>query len=858
MSVDAPRSLRNSSTGRSTSPATESGERLTARGKFFWANGDKLYLRGVTYGTFRPDWGQQPYPDPSVVERDLDEMATHGLNAIRTYTVPPLRILDQAHAKGLRFLVGIPWEQHVTFLDEKKRAERIRNRVQRSVAATRGHPAILGYAIGNEIPAPIVRWHGARRTERFLRELYESAKDADPEALVTYVNYPTTEYLELPFLDFCAFNVFLESEGPLKAYLARLHNLAGDRPVIMAEIGLDSRRHGELGQAAALSWQIQSAFRSGCAGAFIFSWTDEWHRGGFDIEDWDFGLTTRTREPKPALEAVRHAYSRVPVRVAPFSPRASVVVCTYNGAPTIDETLEQISLLNYPDFEIIVVNDGSTDSTERVISRYERNGVRVIHTPNCGLAAARNTGLEAATGEIVAYIDDDAYPDADWLTYIVSVLEDREFAGVGGPNVVPAEDDLPAQCVAHSPGGPTHVLLSDRVAEHIPGCNMAFRRSALESIGGFDPRFRTAGDDVDVCWKLQSRGLKLGFHPGALVWHHRRGSVSTYWKQQVGYGKAEALLEEKWPEKYNAAGHVSWAGRIYGTGLTKALRLRPSRVYQGTWGLAPFQSLYQPRPGSWLSLPLMPEWYLVIAGFAGLSLLGLLWPPLLLTLPLLLLAVGATLAQALSSAVHSDCEYAGGSLWSSVKCRGLILLLHLMQPAARLLGRVRHGLTPWRLRHRMGWDLPIPRSQAIWSEQWNEPSRWLMLLEGALRDQDVRAVRGGDFDRWDVEVRGGLFGGARVLLATEEHGADRQYLRFRVWPKLRKASVVFTLPALGLYIAALTQGAWLAATIMGAAAAFTGYLTIRECGAAQAALGGALRSLETEESDQLAAEEEPA
>jgi hypothetical protein len=158
----------------------------------------------------------------------------------------------------------------------------------------------------------------------------------------------------------------------------------------------------------------------------------------------------------------------------------------------------------------------------------------------------------------------------------------------------------------------------------------------------------------------------------------------------------------------------------------------------------------------------------------------------------------------------------------------------------------------------MGWDLPIPRSQAIWSEQWNEPSRWLMLLEGALRDQDVRAVRGGDFDRWDVEVRGGLFGGARVLLATEEHGADRQYLRFRVWPKLRKASVVFTLPALGLYIAALTQGAWLAATIMGAAAAFTGYLTIRECGAAQAALGGALRSLETEESDQLAAEEEPA
>jgi GT2 family glycosyltransferase len=839
-----PRSLRESPAQRSTPPAPLSGERLTARGKFFWANGDKLYLRGVTYGTFRPDWGEQPYPDPNVVDRDLEEMAAQGLNAIRTYTVPPLRILDQARAKGLRFLVGIPWEQHVTFLDEKRRAERIRRRVHRSVAATRGHPAILGYTIGNEIPAPIVRWHGPRKIESFIRELYESAKDADPEALVTYVNYPTTEYLELPFLDFFAFNVFLESEQPLQAYLARLHNLAGDRPVIMAEIGLDSRRHGELGQAAALSWQIQSAFRSGCAGTFIFSWTDEWYRGGFDIEDWDFGLTTRGREPKPALDAVRAAYSRLPLSIDLLSPRVSVVICTYNGAPTIDETLERVSQLDYPDFEVIVVNDGSTDATERVIRRYQRQGVRAINTPNRGLAAARNTGLKAATGEIVAYIDDDAYPDPDWLTYIVAALSDGEFVGVGGPNIVPADDALLAQCVGHSPGGPAHVLLSDRVAEHIPGCNMAFRKSALECAGGFDPRFRAAGDDVDVCWKIQSRGLKLGFHPGALVWHHRRGSLTTYWKQQVGYGKAEALLEEKWPEKYNSAGHVSWAGRIYGTGLTKALRLRPSRVYQGTWGLAPFQSLYQPGPGSWLSLPLMPEWYLVIAGLAASCLLGLLWSPLLLALPVLLLAVAATLGQALISSVHANCERAGSSVWSSVKCRSLIFLLHLAQPAARLLGRVRQGLTPWRPRHRMGWNLPTPRSHAIWSEQWNEPSRWLVLLERSLGDRDVATVRGGAFDRWDVEVRGGLFGAARALLATEEHGAGRQYMRFRVWPKLRKASVVFTLPAIGLYIVALTQEAWLAAAFIGVGAAFLSYLTLRECGAAQAAFMTGLRGIE--------------
>jgi len=125
--------------------------------------------------------------------------------------------------------------------------------------------------------------------------------------------------------------------------------------------------------------------------------------------------------------------------------------------------------------------------------------------------------------------------------------------------------------VANAPGGPIHVLLSDNVAEHIPGCNMAFRKDRLQAIGGFDPQFRRAGDDVDVCWRLQAKGWTLGFSAPAMVWHHRRNSIRAYLRQQIGYGDAEAMLERKWPEKYNAAGHVSWSGRLYGKGLTRAL-----------------------------------------------------------------------------------------------------------------------------------------------------------------------------------------------------------------------------------------------------------------------------------------------
>ena len=140
---------------------------------------------------------------------------------------------------------------------------------------------------------------------------------------------------------------------------------------------------------------------------------------------------------------------------------------------------------------------------------------------------------------------------------------------------------------------------------------MAFRKKALEEVGGVDPTFRVAGDDVDLCWRFQHRGQTLGFCAAAMVWHHRRNSITGYWKQQRGYGRAEALLESKWPERYNAAGHHTLSGRLYGKGFAHVFGLN-WRVYHGIWGSAPFQSLYQRQPGIVRSLPTMPEWYLSI------------------------------------------------------------------------------------------------------------------------------------------------------------------------------------------------------------------------------------------------------
>ncbi len=812
-------------------------------GKFLYAGNEKLWVKGVTYGTFHPRADGCEFPEEQTVADDFAQMAACGINAVRTYTTPPGWLLDRAQAVGLRVMAGLAWEQHVAFCDDPALIARIDRRIRDGVRICAGHPALLCFAIGNEIPLPIVRWHGRRSIERFLKRLYRIAKAEDPAALVTYVNYPTTEFLQLPFLDFQCFNVYLEERDALADYLARLQSLVGDQPLVLAEIGLDSQRNGVDHQAASLRWQLRVAFEEGCAGSFVFAWTDEWFRGGHDIDDWDFGLTTRRREPKPALRAVRNAYEAVPFGDREDAPRVSVVVCSYNGALTIRDTFEGLARLAYPNYEVIVINDGSKDATADIAEEYD---VRLISTENRGLSSARNMGWQASTGEIVAYIDDDAYPDPHWLDYLVHCFNKYDVVGVGGPNLAPPGDGPIADCVYNAPGGPVHVLLTARVAEHIPGCNMAFRRSALEAVGGFDPCFRTAGDDVDLCWRMQERGWQIGFHAAAMDWHRRRNSLRAYWKQQQGYGKAEALLVEKWPLKYNALGHHGWRGQLYGRGVSRALRFSRSRIYGGPAGSALFQSLYGPPDSLLRALPLMPEWYLIILLLAALTVLGLSWPPLLWCAPLLAGGIAAPVAQAVMSAARAEFPTPRPNRLQRVGLGVLIALLHLAQPAARLKGRMQQGLTPWR--HRK-WDDSAPMADSaptLWVEHWQDPHSLLLRVVELMHSRAAPAVVGGDFDAWDLEMRGTLLGGTRMAMAVEEHGSGQQLFRFR----LRAAPSALFATVAGAFLLGAVVAASDGAIIASFALLVLGMAVLRrmlkDIAAAKAAVNRALQALPEE------------
>jgi O-antigen biosynthesis protein len=775
-------SLRSSLNGSVVVPSSLAAVRArlaprpAVKGKFLFVGDEKFLARGVTYGPFRPDEHGCAYHNPDVAYRDFAAMAAQGINSIRTYTCPPRWLLDVAAEHNLRVMVGVglAGEQLGTFLDDRKAVRSILRRCEDEVRACAAHPALLAYSIGNEIPSTIVRWHGRRRVEGFLRNLCDIVRQHDSEGLVTYVNYPTTEYLQLPFLDFLSYNVYLESPDRFELYLARLQSIADYKPLVMAEIGLDSLRNGPETQARALQWQIDATFAGGCAGAFIFSWTDEWNTGGCDVENWKFGITDAQRKPKPALRVVSEAFARTPLPMTPPLPRISVVVCTYNGSRTIRNCLEGCARLRYPDYEVIVVNDGSTDATALIVSEFN---VRLINMPNGGLSRARNIGLEAASGEIIAYLDDDARPDEDLLGHLAHTFLNSDHVGVGGPNIVPVDDPPFSQCVANSPGGPTHVLITDRLAEHIPGCNMAFRVANLRQVGGFDVRFTIAGDDVDVCWKLQARGWTLGFNPAAIVWHHRRQTLRAYWKQQFNYGRAEAMLEKKWPEKYNGLGHVGWRGRLYGTGACRGIGWWSSRIYHGVWASSAFQPLCE-HESALMALPLTPEWYLAVVILIVLGSLGGLWTPLLACLPLAALAAGATVVQAARSASRAPFAVRRRQFKLCV----VTALLHIIQPIARLRGRLSDGLTPWRRQVPRSFALPLPRTISIWSERWQAAEERLKALETILQEAQISLRRGGPYDRWDLEIRGGFFACAHTRLAIEEYPRGRQYLRFRAWP----------------------------------------------------------------------------
>lgn len=212
------------------------------------------------------------------------------------------------------------------------------------------------------------------------------------------------------------------------------------------------------------------------------------------------------------------------------APSVSVVINTYNRADSLSLTLQALEHLDYPRFEVVVVNGPSTDDTDTVLAQNEGRIV-VARCEERNLSMSRNIGIRAAAGEIIAFIDDDAYPDPAWLDEVTNCFDDDEVAAAGGPAYNHTGIELQARySVATRAGKPYDVVEGPNLTRHLNspwgrsfmytiGTNALFRRDRLVSIGGFDEEYEYHLDDTDVCCRLVDRGWVVAASDRGFVYH---------------------------------------------------------------------------------------------------------------------------------------------------------------------------------------------------------------------------------------------------------------------------------------------------------------------------------------------------
>jgi GT2 family glycosyltransferase len=796
--------------------------RVRPAGKSFTKGNRPFRFRGVTYGTFREADDGALFPDRHQVKLDFGAIREKGFTVVRTYTEPPDRVLEAAADWGIQLLVGVffeDWRYLVGCSSRQRRALEAKARKRVEAAADRlvGCDQVLALCVGNEVPADVVRWLGPSTLGRALGDLVRAVHDTDPEQLATYANYPTSEYLAVDEQDFVSFNVFLDDRAAFRRYVTRLQHLADNRPLVLSEVGAPSGRGvvGETYQAEAVEWQLSTALERGVGGTCVFSWTDDWWVAGESQEAWGFGLTRSDRSPKPALSvADRWNHSSVSDLDFPW-PSITVAVCAYNAASTLDECLRHTCALDYPNLEILVIDDGSRDETAAIARRHPR--ARLVEVPHGGLSVARNVAIKEASGELVAYLDSDAYPEPDWPYYLALGLDGPRVGGVGGPNLPPQSDPPVAQRVAASPGGPVHVMLSDDRAEHVPGCNMAFWRDVLVAAGGFDPIYTSAGDDVDVSWRILDRGWEIAFHPAAVVWHHPRCTTRAYLRQQVGYGRSEALVEGRHPDRFTPAGGARWRGSVYRPPGGPS-HLTRQRIYRGVFGSAAYQSVYR---GGGDGLDLAHQVGVPIATVAlATAVLSPVSPYLALPAVVALVALFA-----LFVTDATRCKPPSRLREGRLAYRLHVGMLHVLQPLARGLGRRQRnvpdaGIVPTDIGRQRGFR--VKAGIVVLREDRPRPEIVADLVASARRAH-LRVLPGTGWEDHDAHVSASLLVKGELMTSSHPPG----WVQLRIRPATRK-SLLATIVAFAAVLGFLAPLAGMVLAALAAADVLRGGIRVRK------------------------------
>jgi len=748
---------------------------VTAHGKFLSRAGSKFFLKAM-----RLD--QQSRADFNAkveLRARLEELKAGRTTALILNAAGAGTILDLAAAAGLHCMVEIAFDADRLLC--RAGLKSLRDELTATARQFANRPGLLGFLLSPAINVEWLRMAGIDRVRGALTKLVRHLKRHGGGALVTIRHQPSTRALAALDEDVLYSTVPALSGHELTNYIVSLHNMAESRPVVVElEAGCGDQDE-----------RVGCAFAAGTAGVVAPAFKAAPRTDALALIAFDPGevlpFVTLNGDCPPAL--------RQP-------PMVSVVICAYNAERTMEACLKSLRELDYPNYEVVIVDDGSRDATAEIAARFPE--FRLIRQPNKGLSVARNVGMQAARGEIVAYTDSDCVVDPHWLTFMAGAMTANGFDGCGGPNYAPHEAGRIEACVSASPGAPCQVLTAEDRAEHLAGCNMVFRKTVLQRIGGFDPQFTAAGDDVDICWRALEAGFVLGFCPAAFVWHFRRNTVKAYYNQQRGYGKAEAMLYLKYPERFNALGQVMWRGRIPGLARTM-----PGRSHLVSWlktSSGFFQTIYEPPMGLLKFLPQTLEWNALWSATLVLSLMtGFSALP-----ALMMLALGPIWA--LYYAWKAPLEKCHESLGS----RLVVAFLAYTGPMFRTITRYRYRLAG-------AWTgpsgvAPMPRQRPVialreralklsyWSENGisRDPliDRLIKLFTRA--GMPVRVDSG--WNDYDLEIQPDSWTRMRIKTAEEEHPGGKYKVVVQAQVRFSRLSRIMLALSVAAAAAAIVLG----------------------------------------------------
>jgi len=231
------------------------------------------------------------------------------------------------------------------------------------------------------------------------------------------------------------------------------------------------------------------------------------------------------------------------------SPFVSIIVPAYNCEKTISKCLNSLLALDYPQYEVIIVDDGSTDSTPKILKDYD-DKIIIIQTKNLGPSHARNIAVKQSKGEYVAFTDSDCIVDKNWLMELFKGFGDEKVVGVGGDQLSP-EDEIEfgkdVQTFMKAVGFVSDYLKTHKKiieTKHNPTCNVMYKKNVLLEVGLFDENL-WPGEDVEIDLKIKKIGYKLYYNPDAIVYHYRPQNIESFSKMMKRYGWAQAYLLRK-------------------------------------------------------------------------------------------------------------------------------------------------------------------------------------------------------------------------------------------------------------------------------------------------------------------------